>query len=228
MRHLLLFLLLSLSQIPAAAEEMSGVNLVLHGKYDEALVKLNQEIAEGRNVASAYSWRARCWRKADGTSDDDKAIADYTRSIELDPAQASAPYRNRGQCWARKGDYVRAVADFTKSLQLNPDMPFVGEYLATAHLQLKDYPAAIAVYNRLIPQATAKKDESWALPGYYYRRGYARAQTKDLNGAIADYTEAIKQPEAKSISMGGVSILDRAQYQRGRRRRRGSRASIHG
>lgn len=47
----------------------------------------------------------------DKLHDNDKAIADYTKSIELDPT-FSAAYVGRGRCWADKGDYQRASTDY--------------------------------------------------------------------------------------------------------------------
>ncbi|MEQ1752520.1 MAG: tetratricopeptide repeat protein [Micropepsaceae bacterium] len=48
---------------------------------------------------------------------DDEAIADYTRSIALDPSQ-SFFYNNRGNVWMARKDYARALTDFNKALSL--------------------------------------------------------------------------------------------------------------
>ena len=45
--------------------------------------------------------------------DYDKAIADYTEAIRLDPKDAAA-YYNRGTSYAHKGDYDKAIADYTE------------------------------------------------------------------------------------------------------------------
>ncbi|MDR1220218.1 MAG: tetratricopeptide repeat protein [Treponema sp.] len=52
--------------------------------------------------------------------DFDRAIADYTEAIRLDPNYATA-YYNRGLASYYKGDYARAHADWEKALQLNPN-----------------------------------------------------------------------------------------------------------
>jgi len=49
----------------------------------------------------------------------DKAIADYTKAIELNPKLAGA-YLNRGLTWAQKGELDKAIADYTKAIELNP------------------------------------------------------------------------------------------------------------
>ena len=48
----------------------------------------------------------------------DKAIADYTEAICLDPACAKA-YRNRTNAYVHRKDYDRAIADFTEALRLD-------------------------------------------------------------------------------------------------------------
>jgi len=50
----------------------------------------------------------------------DKAIADFTKAIELDPANL---YFNcsRGVAYFEKGDYDRAIADFETALRLDPN-----------------------------------------------------------------------------------------------------------
>ena len=49
----------------------------------------------------------------------DRAIADYTEAIRLDPKYANA-YSNRGVAYSDKGDKDRAIADFTEAIRLDP------------------------------------------------------------------------------------------------------------
>jgi tetratricopeptide (TPR) repeat protein len=52
--------------------------------------------------------------------DHDRAIADYTEAIRLDPQFAIA-YNNRGVSYnGGKKDYDRAIADYTEAIRLNP------------------------------------------------------------------------------------------------------------
>jgi len=57
--------------------------------------------------------------------DDDKAIADSTQAIRLDPNHDSA-YSLRGQIYFTKGDFDRAIADHNEAIRINPD--FAGYY----------------------------------------------------------------------------------------------------
>ena len=49
----------------------------------------------------------------------DKAIAEFSRAIELDPNYAGA-YLSRGVAYGRKGEYDKAGADSTKAIELDP------------------------------------------------------------------------------------------------------------
>jgi curved DNA-binding protein CbpA len=51
--------------------------------------------------------------------DIDRAIADYTRAIELNPNYGPA-FEARARAYARKGDHIRAIADVTRASELAP------------------------------------------------------------------------------------------------------------
>jgi tetratricopeptide (TPR) repeat protein len=50
----------------------------------------------------------------------DRAIADYSRALELDPSSADA-FNARGELWLKKGDRPKAVQDFGAALKLDPN-----------------------------------------------------------------------------------------------------------
>ena len=47
-----------------------------------------------------------------------RAIADFDRSIELNPNDASA-YNNRGVAYGLQGTHDRAIKDFNRAIELN-------------------------------------------------------------------------------------------------------------
>ena len=49
----------------------------------------------------------------------DKAIADFSKAIEIDPKSAIA-YNNRGWAYEGKKDYDRAIADYSKAIEIDP------------------------------------------------------------------------------------------------------------
>jgi tetratricopeptide (TPR) repeat protein len=54
------------------------------------------------------------------TEEYNRAIADLTKAIELDPELASA-YAMRGAAYAMKGEAAKAVSDLKKAIELSDD-----------------------------------------------------------------------------------------------------------
>jgi tetratricopeptide (TPR) repeat protein len=57
----------------------------------------------------------------EGKGDHERAIANYSRAIELDPKFAEA-YFGRGADYVNKGLYDNAISDCTRALELNPKL----------------------------------------------------------------------------------------------------------
>jgi tetratricopeptide (TPR) repeat protein len=168
--------------------------------------------------------------------DRDRAEADLTRAIALDPKNALA-YNDRGILWREKGDPDRAIADFSSAIAIEAvprsDLPGSGHVniyanralayqakgdtehaLADLDAAIKFDPADVDLReNRARTLITAHQDER-ALPDLdtiirldpsrafaYFTRGtiryerYTRTSPRivqsDLDGAIADFSEAI-------------------------------------
>ena len=66
--------------------------------------------------ADRYAGRAFVYRNG---GDWDRAIADFSEAIRLDPKEPGR-YASRGDVWDEKSDYDRAMADFDKAISLNP------------------------------------------------------------------------------------------------------------
>jgi tetratricopeptide (TPR) repeat protein len=69
--------------------------------------------------AKAYLSRADAYAMS---GDLERAIADYSKAIELAPDNPTA-YDKRGRAYARKGDYNSAMADVMKVGELTKDAP---------------------------------------------------------------------------------------------------------
>ena len=116
--------------------------------------------------------------------DNDKAITELTKVIELQPSNADA-YFLRSNLKVTSGDNAGALADISKAIELKSD---VGSYY----------------YNRAIVRLTgkdtagAKKDLDLALANnykidpVYTLRAQLSMEQGDLKGALADLDEAIK------------------------------------
>jgi tetratricopeptide (TPR) repeat protein len=69
----------------------------------------------GKSTAWAYNNRGFAWLEKE---DLDRAMADFTEAIRLDPAYARA-YHGRAIAWRRKGEFSRAMADLDYALSLD-------------------------------------------------------------------------------------------------------------
>src|SRR5215831_370604 len=54
-----------------------------------------------------------------GNRDYDRAIAEYSEAIRLDPKNPNA-FSNRGNAYGNKGDYDRALSDYNEAIRLDP------------------------------------------------------------------------------------------------------------
>jgi tetratricopeptide (TPR) repeat protein len=131
--------------------------------------------------------------------DNDNAIADYTRTIILDPADTSAiqcrdkVYYSKGGYNKSKENYAdylkrccdKAISDYTELIKLDPNdfISFIKR--GNAYYFKKDYDSAIADYSLAIKLATNDVNA-------YYFRGDAYREKGDYDSAIADYTKVIK------------------------------------
>jgi lipoprotein NlpI len=79
-----------------------------------AVIRSDRETAADR--ARAYHLRGVAYRDK---GDLDRAIADFSEAIGLNPLLASA-YHDRGVAYRAKGDHGRAIADDERAVQLDP------------------------------------------------------------------------------------------------------------
>jgi len=81
--------------------------------------------------------------------DIDRAIADFTRAITLDPKTAIA-YRHRGNAHARKRDFKKAIVDFDQAIALAPTDAAAFYFRGRARHLTNNLPGAIADYDKTI------------------------------------------------------------------------------
>jgi tetratricopeptide (TPR) repeat protein len=165
--------------------------------------------------ADAYIDRGVTWAQK---GDWDRASADFTKAIEVNPSNAMA-YVYRGGAWIEKSNLDRAIADYTKALELDPGNVWAYISRADAWHKKGDYDRAIADCNKAIKldprNASAYLNRGNALddkgahdraiadynkaleirPGdadIYYNRGIACAKKGDYGRAMADYNKALE------------------------------------
>mgnify|MGYP002632832699 CR=1 FL=1 len=114
----------------------------------------------------------------------DKAIADFTESLRLQPENAGA-LNNRGQTRYLMEDYKAAVQDYTAAIAIDAKNPLVLNNRALAYLELADLSNAMIDLQaalKLVPQ----------YPEALNNRGVVYQQRQEFDKAIADFTEALK------------------------------------
>src|SRR5215475_9941984 len=72
------------------------------------------------NLAIAFFNRGHAYQFSP-QPDYDKAIADYSQSVALNPNFAAA-FNNRGEIYRKRFDFPHAIADYTQAIALDPHM----------------------------------------------------------------------------------------------------------
>ncbi len=117
----------------------------------------------------------------------DKAIAQYSEAIQLDP-KVGKYYYARGLCYVAKGEKDKAVADFNRVIHLDPNsLESRDAYncMGNVYCEQKDYQKALADYDAAI--RLDGKD-----PHGFYNRGCCYGEMGDIAKSIPDFTEAIR------------------------------------
>jgi tetratricopeptide (TPR) repeat protein len=140
-------------------------------------------------VIKSGGWRGKAAYNNRGNAyfadkDYDRAIADYTETIRLDPEDALA-YFKRGNAHEAKKDYGRAIADFTEAIVLNPnDANAFNSRCWNRALANRDLQGALTDCNESL---RLRPDDANALNS----RGLVQLKLGAYERAIADYSAAI-------------------------------------
>ncbi len=114
----------------------------------------------------------------------DKAIADFTEAIKLNPRKALNFYL-RAHAWLEKSEFNKAIADFTEAIKLDPREARFRTRRAFAWSEHGDHAEAIADYDeaiRLDPQN----------PGLFTWRGIGWTMAQQPENALADFHRALE------------------------------------
>ncbi len=114
-------LLLIVSAVAASAASQSAWNECIRTNVPNAIIVACTQILQDRgeppsNLAIVYFDRGTAYLSK---GDYDRAIADYTQAIAINPQDAEY-YIARGYAYDRKGDHDHATADFSKAAAINP------------------------------------------------------------------------------------------------------------
>lgn len=170
-------------------------------EWDRALADLDVSVRLNGNWFESRGHRARARLQ---TGDPAGAIEDASRAIALSPDFAEA-YVTRARALSRLGKVREAIADFSEALRLRPGTVEARVLRALEEMKAGQIDAARADLDAAVAQDPQAH--------IYLRRANLRALQKDLEGAIADCTEAIRlQPRfADAYLSRGVARLERGQ-----------------
>ncbi len=172
-------------------------------------------ISKYQTVRVAYNNRALTYSDAGNY---DMAMKDLDRALELKPDDFEA-LTNRGNVYFRTGKYRQALDDFMSALRANPVFPNAWNGKGAAYFSLGQFDSALAAFegalaekpdyvevylNRANVLSVQKRFEE-AVKSYdvylgynpsdgkaLYWRGLARSKLGNVDGAIDDFTDAIR------------------------------------
>lgn len=178
------------------------------GEYESAIHLATRAIESDKLSpeyrAIAFSIRGKAWSQK---KDYDRAIADFTNALRLNPRYVYAFY-NRAVAWQHKGDFDRAIADFTQAIRLKPKIPRLFYDRGIVWYLKRDFDRAIADFTQAIRLNPRDADA-------FDSRAIAWQYKGDLDHAIADYTEAIRlKPKVARLFFGrGNAWSQKQNYQ---------------
>ena len=125
---------------------------------------------------------------------DSQAIADFTRAIELQPADTWA-FRHRGRTYWLTERLDEAVADFTRAIELDPADAWAFGPRGEIYRFMERYHEALADLNRAIELEPA---DAWTIA----IRGQIHEDIERYDEALADFTRAIELDPANATAFG--------------------------
>lgn len=120
----------------------------------------------------------------DGFKDYKRAIADYNKTIEINP-KFSWPYLNRALVYRRLDKNEEALVDYNKAIELDPNYADAYNSRAWMYCQQKKFETALVDADKAIE---LKPNEA----NFYDTRATAYAGLKRYKDALADLNTAIK------------------------------------
>ncbi|MFN0040790.1 MAG: tetratricopeptide repeat protein [Burkholderiales bacterium] len=96
----------------------SGMTLISENEPAAAIEKLNDVIALRPEFAEAWNRRGDAWAS---TGDEARALADYMRTIELNPYHFGA-LESCGRIWFERRENRKAAEFFRRAVEINPNL----------------------------------------------------------------------------------------------------------
>ena len=118
---------MAVETIQRTIEVVSGVRVDSHVPGNRRLPRLTEGVSEVsesvEDSAESFYTRGLNLVGFGGNVRYDRAIAHFTKAIELNP-DFGAAFHSRANAYYEIADYPRAIADYTQAIKLNPDSPY--------------------------------------------------------------------------------------------------------
>jgi tetratricopeptide (TPR) repeat protein len=205
-----------------------GITFAVRGDYDMAIEDFTQALELDPNLAAAWMLRGRAVYagasrviglggnfgsvrtvttigqavSAARLAAYDKAIADFTQAIRLDPGSKTA-YYERGRAYYSRRDFDKAIADQSQAIRLAPDYAPAYTGRGNVYADKGDYDKALADYSQAIRLA----------PDYvtaYNNRGAAYYGKGEYQRAGADWEQALRIDPDHATARNNLDLLLRA------------------
>ncbi len=151
-------------------------------KTDEGFpAQVNAEGVDAQSTLKVHYKKGRTWH---GQGAYDKAVAEYTKVLEIDPTYALA-YYHRGNAKYKKGEFSQAIADYSKALELRPQDATIYFLRGTAWFKKGDFDQAVTDYTRALEMSPGYEDALINRGNAFYLKG-------EFDQAIADYSATLE------------------------------------
>jgi tetratricopeptide (TPR) repeat protein len=178
----------------------------LEGQHDKAIFDYSKVIEMDPDDADAYNHRAEEYLTI---REFEKALADYTRSIEIYSRNRSksCPYGRRGNLYEELGQWEEAVADYAEEIRQSPKSEYgyvcrINAYKARGEFEKADADCAEAI-EQLAENVKLNPGE-WR---YYAARAQIYVLKGDLDQAIDAYCEIMRVGARDGLAMSAAFQL---------------------
>ncbi len=152
-------------------------------KGDIAIKACTELIRRDPKNADAYFNRALAY-DYDYDYDYDRAIADFSKAIEID-LKAAGAYIGRGDAYRAKREYDRAIADYNMVIEIAPQSGLAYFNRGLSYKDKGEHDLAIADFSKLL-EFQPKSNLA------YFNRGVSYKYKGEYDRAIADFNKAIE------------------------------------
>jgi tetratricopeptide (TPR) repeat protein len=161
----------------ARAAFEDGMQALGSNDFARAVTRFTNSLAI-RETAEAHLERGNAYK---GLGQDEPALADWSRAIDLDPSLAAA-FTARATLYRARGELAKAIPDLDQSIRLYPSIDAYFQR-GQVYAEQGEYQKAIADYDRSI----LERRES---PYVYLARSIAKRALGDEEGYRADQQKA--------------------------------------